>query len=39
VLDENLEEGDSTTNIESRAEENEVLEDEDNDPANPEAFL
>ncbi|KAK1617954.1 hypothetical protein QYE76_023471 [Lolium multiflorum] len=38
VSDENLEEGDSTVNIESCAEENEVLEDEDNDHANPEAF-
>jgi hypothetical protein len=38
VSDENLEEGDSTANIESCADENEVLEDEDNDPANPEAF-
>ena len=38
MSEENLEEGDSTVNIESCAEENEVLKDEDNDPANPEAF-
>jgi hypothetical protein len=38
VSDENLEEGDSTAPIESCAEENEVFEDEDNDPANPEAL-
>jgi hypothetical protein len=38
VSEENLEEGGSTVNIESCAEENEILEEEDNDPANPEAF-
>ena len=38
MSEENLEEGGSTVNIESCAEENEVLEEEDNDPANPEAF-
>lgn len=38
MSEENLEEGDSTVNIESSAEENEVLGNEDNDPANPEAF-
>ncbi|KAK1677041.1 hypothetical protein QYE76_037889 [Lolium multiflorum] len=38
VSDENLEEGDSTSLIESYAEENEMFEDEDNDPANPEAL-
>jgi hypothetical protein len=38
VSEENLEEGNSTVNIESCAEDNEILEEEDNDPANPEAF-
>jgi hypothetical protein len=38
VSKENLEEGDSTINIESCAEDNKVLEEEDNDPTNPEAF-
>jgi hypothetical protein len=36
--EENPEEGGSTTNIKSCAENNEVLEGEDNDSANPEAF-
>ncbi|KAK1662227.1 hypothetical protein QYE76_050386 [Lolium multiflorum] len=35
---ENLEEGGSTVKIESCAKDNEVLEEEDNDPANPKAF-
>jgi hypothetical protein len=38
ISDEDLEEGDSSVPMESRAEENEDFEDEDNDPANPEAL-
>jgi hypothetical protein len=38
VSDENLEKGDSTAPMEPCAEENEAFEDEDNDPANPEAL-
>jgi hypothetical protein len=38
VSEENLEEGDSTVKIESYVEDNEVLEQEDNGPANPKAF-
>lgn len=38
VSEENSEEGGSTTNVKSCAEDNEVLEGEDNDLANPEAF-
>jgi hypothetical protein len=38
MSDDNLGEGDSTSPVESCAEENENFEDEDNDPANPEAL-
>jgi hypothetical protein len=38
VSDVNLEEGDSTTPLESCAEATKMFEDEDNDPANPEAL-
>ncbi|KAK1698021.1 hypothetical protein QYE76_014718 [Lolium multiflorum] len=38
VSEENLKEGDFIVSIESCAEDNEVLEEEDNDPVNPEAF-
>jgi hypothetical protein len=38
ISDEDLEEGDSSVSMESRAEENADFEDEDNDPANPEAL-
>jgi hypothetical protein len=38
VSDDNLEEGDCTAPAESCAEENDMFEDEDNDPTNPEAL-
>jgi hypothetical protein len=38
ISDGNLEEGDSTAPLESCAKATEIFEDEDNDPANPEAL-